>query len=105
MRERPVRRTPEQAGATPDHGLARCDAAYEEFGQFARRINDQARLDDMYADVLDRPPRRKTFGGTIAHVITHNMHHRCEVMHMPGRLGVPGLIEGDALSWEAQARQ
>jgi uncharacterized damage-inducible protein DinB len=51
--------------------------------------------------VLDQPPRPKTYAGTILHVITHDHMHRAEIFHMLQRLGVPGVIEGDVLSWEA----
>jgi uncharacterized damage-inducible protein DinB len=77
---------------------------YLEFALTARRLRDDGRLDDVYLDTLDNPPQPKSFGGTIAHVITHNMHHRAELLHMLGLLGVPNLPEGDVLSWEAQAR-
>jgi len=50
--------------------------------------------------VLDDPPAEKTFGGAIAHVLTHSMHHRAQVLHMLRRLGVGDVPEGDVLSWE-----
>jgi uncharacterized damage-inducible protein DinB len=80
-------------------------AVYADFADCARRLRDDDRLDDVYLDVLDDPPMPKSFGGTIAHVLTHNMHHRAELLHMLGRLGAPGLIEGDVLSWEAQQQE
>jgi uncharacterized damage-inducible protein DinB len=30
------------------------------------------------------------------------MHHRAELIHLLRKLGVPDVIEGDALSWEEQ---
>ena len=80
-------------------------AVYADFAACARRLRDDDRLDDVYLDTLDNPPQPKSFGGTIAHVITHNMHHRAELLHMLGRLGVSDLPEGDVLGWEAQAGQ
>ena len=53
-------------------------------------------------DVLDRPPRPKTFGGAIGHVLTHNMHHRAQVMFIMEQLGLRDHIEGDLLTWENQ---
>ena len=50
--------------------------------------------------MLDTPPRRKTLGGAIAHVITHSMHHRAQAMIMMEQLGLTDHIEGDALTWE-----
>jgi uncharacterized damage-inducible protein DinB len=50
-------------------------------------------------------PWPKSFGGTIAHVITHNMHHRGEIIHMLTRLGLVNVLEGDVLSWEQQVHR
>jgi uncharacterized damage-inducible protein DinB len=71
------------------------------FASLARRIRDEGRFDESYVDTLDDPPTSKTLGGTIVHVITHNMFHRGEALHILQRLGVADLPEGDALSWEA----
>jgi uncharacterized damage-inducible protein DinB len=38
----------------------------------------------------------------IAHVITHSMHHRAQLIFMLRELGVEDLPEGDVLSWESQ---
>ena len=54
--------------------------------------------------MLDHPPRPKTFGGAIAHVLTHSMHHRAQAHYILEKLGVENVIEGDALGWEGQAR-
>lgn len=80
--------------------MVRHDAASADFAGLSRRIRDQGRLDDLWVDTLDNPPRSKTYGGAIAHVITHNMHHRGELLHMLSRLGVQNLLEGDVLTWE-----
>lgn len=85
--------------------MERHTAAAAEFAALARRIADEGRLDELWIDVLDDPPRRKTRGGTIGHVITHNMHHRAEALHILSRLGVSDLPEGDVLSWESTMRQ
>jgi uncharacterized damage-inducible protein DinB len=81
------------------------EASYADFAVSAGELRDGNRLDDMYLDVLDEPPTPKSFGGTIAHVITHDMHHRSEILNMLGQLGVPNLPEGDVLGWEAQWRK
>ncbi|MFN8467666.1 MAG: DinB family protein [Caldilineaceae bacterium] len=81
------------------------ETSYADFAGSARELRDGNRLDDMYLDVLDEPPTPKSFGGTIAHVITHDMHHRSEILNMLGQLGVPDLPEGDVLGWEAQWRK
>lgn len=78
----------------------RHEAAASALLQFAREIVDQQRLDDTFLDVLDDPPQAKSFGGTIVHLATHGMHHRAQLLFMFRRLGVEGLPEGDAISWE-----
>lgn len=85
--------------------LARHAAAAADFGDLARSIRDSGRWDELWLDVEDDPPRQKTYGGAIAHVLTHNHIHRGEIMHMLSHLGVPEVIEGDVLSWEAQTRR
>ena len=107
MAERPVREEPDEVpwAASPAALLAAWEGAMGEFAALARRLAAEGRLDDTYTDTLDDPPRPKTFGGTIAHLLTHDMHHRGEVLHMLARLGVPDLPEGDVLGWEAAMRR
>jgi len=104
MAERPVRATPTGPQTAPVL-RGRFEAAYAGFAELACALRDGRRLNETYADVLDQPPRRKSFGGTILHVITHNHQHRAEALHMLARLGVAGVIEGDVLSWEANRAQ
>jgi RimJ/RimL family protein N-acetyltransferase len=47
-------------------------------------------------DILDR-----LLGHAIAHLVTHSMHHRAQVLNIMRHLGVTDLIEGDVLGWEA----
>jgi uncharacterized damage-inducible protein DinB len=83
--------------------LARHNAASAAFRALTERVAREGRLDDRWLDRLDDPPREKTYGGAIAHVLTHNHFHRAELLHMLARLGLDGLPEGDVLSWEQQA--
>jgi uncharacterized damage-inducible protein DinB len=103
MAERPTGGAPDLSAASPGDMLAAWRDAHTRFGALARTIAAGARWDETYVDLLDAPPRRKSYGGTIAHVITHNMHHRSEVIHMLTRLGLPEVPEGDLLGWEQQA--
>ena len=80
--------------------IARHAAAADEFNKLAHQLAAENRLDDIYNDFLDNPPQSKTFGGTIAHVLTHNHQHRAEMIHMLARFGVTEVIEGDVLGWE-----
>jgi uncharacterized damage-inducible protein DinB len=89
---------------TLDGLLERLTEAGRELAILARRIARENRWDDVFMDVLDEPPRAKTFGGTIGHVITHNMHHRAQAMLMLEQLGVKEHVEGDLLTWESTAQ-
>lgn len=80
--------------------LSRLEAGYAEFAALALRMEAQGHLDEKWTDTLDDPPRQKSFGGAIAHVITHNMHHRAELQHMLHRLPLPTVPEGDLMGWE-----
>ncbi len=89
---------------TLDGLIVRLEEAGGELAQIARKIANENLWDDTFMDVLDDPPRKKTFGGTIAHVITHSMHHRAQAMYMMERLGIKDHIEGDVLGWESIVR-
>ena len=102
MLARPPRLAPGDGSA---QGLLdRLERGYREFADFARTIEREGRLDDLWTDVLDDPPVQKSFGGAIAHVITHNMHHRAELLHIMARLGLDDLPEGDLMGWDQRAR-
>jgi uncharacterized damage-inducible protein DinB len=96
--ERPVQK---EAGASLPELLVRLGSVSREFAQVAHRIVREQRFDDMFLDSLDQPPRLKTYGGVIAHVLTHNMHHRAQIMYLMERVGLTDHIEGDVLGWEA----
>jgi uncharacterized damage-inducible protein DinB len=100
--ERPVRPSSElKVKSQSLDGLdARLREAGEELALMSKKVARENRWDDRFTDILDNPPGRKTFGGTIAHVITHSMHHRAQAMYMMEQLGIQDHIEGDVLSWE-----
>lgn len=54
--------------------IARFDAAAADFAALARAVAAAGRLDELWTDLLDDPPRTKTYGGAILHVVTHGMH-------------------------------
>ena len=91
----------DRAGTSIDALLARLSTISREFSQLTRRIAVEGREDDCFWDTLDQPPVRKTFGGGIGHVLTHNMHHRAQIMFLMERLGLTDHIEGDLLTWES----
>jgi hypothetical protein len=84
---------------------ARLDRASADLAKVAYDVAQKGAWDKTFTDVLDRPPAEKTYGGGIAHILTHSMHHRAQAIHMLKRLGVSGLPEGDVLSWEKQATE
>ncbi len=98
--ERPVQ---DYHGTTIADLLERLGSASRDLAEAARRVAREGRYDDCFTDTLDDPPRRKTFGGAIGHVITHTMHHRAQVMYLMERVGLTDHIEGDLLGWENQA--
>lgn len=97
--DRSVERPETLEGLTERH-----DRAGERFAALARSLADDNRLEATWMDVLDIPPTEKTYGGTIAHVITHNMHHRARLLYMLDTLGLPDVPEGDLLGWETRYR-
>jgi len=96
--ERPVQT---KTGITIPELLVRLSTVSRDFTDLARKIAREGRYDDCFVDTLDNPPRKKTFGGAIGHVLTHDMHHRAQVMHLMEKVGVKEHIEGDLLSWES----
>lgn len=73
------------------------ERGYQAFADAARRLRDENRLFDTYADHYGV---RKSFGGTVLMVIEHNVEHRSEILHMLARLGVPDLPEVDYGVWD-----
>jgi uncharacterized damage-inducible protein DinB len=73
------------------------ERGYQAFADAARRLRDEGRLGDAYADHYGV---RKSFGGTALMVIEHNVEHRSEILHMLARLGVPDLPEIDYGVWD-----
>ncbi|HMN28931.1 MAG TPA: DinB family protein [Caldilineaceae bacterium] len=100
MGERPVQG---REGDSIPELLDRLSVVSREFAHIARQIARQGRYDDCFVDTLDNPPRRKTFGGAIGHLITHNMHHRAQIMFLMESVGLQEHIEGDLMSWESLA--
>ena len=97
------REVSERSGCTVTQLLQRHSVISREFAQVARTVARDQRYDDCFIDTLDNPPRRKTFGGAIGHVITHNMHHRAQLMFLMEKVGINEHIEGDLLTWESVA--
>lgn len=92
------------AGSTPSNRIAdlieRLDVVAEQLLWLCVEVTATCGEDAYFIDYLDDPPRRKPLGAGLVHVATHGMHHRAQCLYLMRRLGVPNLIEGDALSWE-----
>jgi uncharacterized damage-inducible protein DinB len=76
--------------------------AAADLKQVAHGVRARNGWDERWLDVLDSPPKEKTYGGALTHVITHSMHHRAQVLYMLRQLGLTALPEGDVLSWEQE---
>lgn len=94
-----VRRPP----STTELLIERFDRAAATLAAVAREVAERAAWDETFVDVLDTPPARKAYGSAIAHVVTHSMHHRAQLLYMMKALGLGPLPEGDVFSWEAQS--
>lgn len=80
--------------------LRRLTAAGTRLKNIAQQTASRNAWDELWTDSLDDPPRQKSFGTAIAHVITHSMHHRAQILYMLRLSGVDALPEGDVFSWE-----
>lgn len=98
----PIRSAPDICGRSIAGMLNRLDVVAKDLATVATQVARDNRWDDVWVDHLDRPPTEKTYGGAIAHILTHSMHHRAQLLYLLRRLGVSDLPEGDVLSWEAQ---
>jgi uncharacterized damage-inducible protein DinB len=83
--------------------IRRLDSAANRLEAVARQVADRNGWDDRWLDTLDTPPQEKSYGTAIAHLITHSMHHRAQLLYMLRLSGVKNLPEGDAFSWENAA--
>jgi uncharacterized damage-inducible protein DinB len=96
------------AGETPERPtdrtipglIARFDVAAARLQRVARSVADRNAWDEKWLDHLDDPPREKTYGTAIAHLITHSMHHRAQLLYLLRLTGIGPLPEGDVFSWE-----
>lgn len=83
------------------------ERSYPAFAAFARKVHDEGRLEETFADHYDLP---MTFGGAILMVTQHNVEHRTEALHILARLGVPELpdlphpLEVDHGLWDFKRR-
>lgn len=91
-----------QSNRTISGMTERLAVAEERLANLARKIARDEAWDKLWTDQLDDPPRDKAYGTSIAHIITHSMHHRAQLLYMLRLSGVKSLPEGDVFSWETQ---
>ena len=101
----PLRTDPGPEGRTVAGLLARLDSVSADLASRARDVARRNGWDELWTDTLDDPPRQKTYGAAIAHILTHSMHHRAQVLYLLRQLGVRDLPEGDVFSWENRAEK
>ena len=83
--------------------MVRLDEATVRLSGVAHAVAERGGWDEEWTDVLDTPPAQKTYGSGIAHILTHSMHHRAQLLFMLRQLGIEDLPEGDIFSWEKQS--
>lgn len=86
--------------ASVEELLHRLEFAADCLAATARRIAADEAWDETWTDHLEDPPQEKTYGAAIAHIITHSMHHRAQLLYLLRRVGLTDLPEGDVFSWE-----
>lgn len=101
--ERTLRPSPEAAGTsrTIDELRAMLDSAASELEEVANSIYSANRGGEM----LEFPnpggePFRFRRATALAHVTTHGMHHRAQMLNMLRQIGVEPLPEIDVIDWE-----
>jgi len=97
----PMRSADQTADGKTIAGLiTRLDRAAADLATVARAVAARGGWDERWTDTLDNPPTEKSYGTAIAHILTHSMHHRAQLLYLLRRLGIPDLPEGDVFSWE-----
>ncbi|MGV3617870.1 MAG: helix-turn-helix domain-containing protein [Fimbriimonas sp.] len=82
--------------------IARAEISLPMFAALVRRVRDADEWDTVFVDELCDPPERFTFGGMIAHVLTHNTHRRQTALHALRRLGREEIGWGDPIDIERE---
>lgn len=77
----------------------RLKIAAERLSTAAHEVAANGRWNETYVDPIDEDAKR--FGTSIAHLMTHSMHHRAQLLYLMRRIGIPNVPEGDVFSWEA----
>lgn len=100
MEGRPVR---PRGGSSVPELQARLKQAGSDLSRVANQVRERDDWDTLWTDAIDG--KKHSFGGAIAHVLTHSMHHRAQIIYMLRQLNVKNVPEGDVLSWETQTKK
>lgn len=90
----------EEAENCPAALLKRMNIAYPAFADIARGVRDRGEWDRHFVDAICEPAETFTFGGMLAHVITHSAHRRAMMVDAFQKLGVEPEGQFDPLGWE-----
>lgn len=95
---------PSEQSATPsiESLQARLDIAAGMLRKAAMLAKKRDDWDATWIDLIDG--KEKTYGAAIAHIVTHSMHHRAQLLYMLRLAGLNDLPEGDVFSWETSVR-
>jgi AraC-like DNA-binding protein/uncharacterized damage-inducible protein DinB len=94
---------PADADRSVEGMLARLDRAFPRFADLARQVRDQGDWDRSFTDAVCDPPESFTFGGMLAHVVTHSAHRRAVIAETLQQLGVDDVPGSDPIDWERRA--
>ena len=90
----------EDAPNAPADLLRRWQGAAPRFRAEMARVRDQGRWDDAFIDAICEPPETFTFGGCLAHVVTHSAQRRALALAALRRCGLAQDLEPDPIDWE-----
>lgn len=79
----------------------RLGVAGQRLAKIGRSIAFRSVWNETWIDHLEDPPQAKSYGTSIAHVITHSMHHRAQLLYMMRQSGLENLPEADVFSAES----
>lgn len=80
--------------------LDRFERSMRAFARAVAVVRERGAWDDAFVDALCEPPRSFTYGGVIAHVLTHGALRREALAGVLAELDVGGLADGDPITWE-----
>lgn len=90
---------PERREGSPECLRKRLGVAGPAFLEIVRDVRARGSWDTAFVDATCEPPESFTYGGMVAHVLTHSAHRRNVVLEALQRHGVD-VADSDPLAWE-----